>query len=310
MDSIESFKSWFIEREEYLKKNETKIKTEIKEDNPFENALTDLNDLEMMFGLFDVFLEYFENFEWLIPTIEDEHRNELSLQTTKKEKVKYWKKKLKKSYKELSESRFYYGTYLDEFLNEYGNYDFTTRLAGKFRRIHGGKLQAWYEKKFYKRTTKELEALRDAIVPGRSVEYFASQLTPIENEIYLPDEEKFSFDHYFKWELEELWLFIAEIIKIFYIQVQLGSDLKLSAVGSKRQFDRHQVILLMDRLKMIQHIENKPTTMQAKIISEITGFSYDNIRKSLNTLNSSPKDLTSKQNTDIEKIDDYIKKLG
>lgn len=112
-------------------------------------------------------------------------------------------------------------------------------------------------------------------------------------------------------DFEDLLKILTEIklLKLIRLKLEEKKDNELN-LNPGRQFDRNQIILLMDCLKMVQAIEDKHTTVQARIISEITGFSYDNIRKSLSSLNKPQSKLTDKQKSDKQIVDGFIDKLG
>jgi hypothetical protein len=131
--------------------------------------------------------------------------------------------------------------------------------------------------------------------------------------------QEFDFSHsyeeyceFFKDEIEDFFKLFKDLNQYLILNIleknQEAED--LSNYYPARKFDRNQIILLMDCLKMVQAIEDKPTTVQARIISEITGFNYDNIRKSLSSLTKPQSKLTTKQKSDKQSVDNFIDQLG
>jgi len=117
---------------------------------------------------------------------------------------------------------------------------------------------------------------------------------------------------FFKGEIEDFFKIFKDLNQYLILNI-LEKNKKTGDTSNNyplRQFDRNQIVLLMDRLKMVQAIEDKPTTVQAKIISEITGFGYDNIRKSLTSLNKKQGKLTHKEMSDKDKADAFVEALG
>ena len=117
---------------------------------------------------------------------------------------------------------------------------------------------------------------------------------------------------FFKDEIEDFFKLFKDLNQYLILNI-LEKNKKTGDTSNNyplRQFDRNQIVLLMDRLKMVQAIEDKPTTVLAKIISEITGFGYDNIRKSLTSLNKKQGKLTPKDMSDKDKADAFVEELG
>lgn len=97
------------------------------------------------------------------------------------------------------------------------------------------------------------------------------------------------------------------------IKAYLNKD-KLRSVGNEniveekkeRELSQNQIILILERLDLLKKIENLNLTAQAKIISDITGFSKHNIRKTLVKSSDPNHKITRQEKDDIQTVDEYF----
>jgi hypothetical protein len=103
----------------------------------------------------------------------------------------------------------------------------------------------------------------------------------------------------------------------FAFSILINSHLKkekLSRIGNEditekkleRELSQNQTLLVLERLDLLKKIDNLNLTAQAKILSDIIGFSKHNIRKTLVKSTSPNHKLTRQEKDDIQVVDEYL----
>jgi len=132
------------------------------------------------------------------------------------------------------------------------------------------------------------------------IEWFASNGTRIEIEEILEKEIS---------SLNQLMGILIEN-NLLKDKLQKARSENFQTKSSPSQLSRNQVILLLDEIGFIPFIEENSLTVQAEIISKITGFNNKNIKSSLENLGKKEKSLTKQHQRDKIKVDETIKETG
>lgn len=93
-------------------------------------------------------------------------------------------------------------------------------------------------------------------------------------------------------------------------QLQKVKSENILTNSSRNQLSRNQVILLLDAIGFIPLIEDNPLTVQAEIISKLTGYNDKNIKSSLENLGKKEKSLSKQHQRDKIKVDETIEETG
>ncbi len=80
---------------------------------------------------------------------------------------------------------------------------------------------------------------------------------------------------------------------------------------SEKQLTTNQIVLLLQETGFFSHpkIEKAPKTRQSELISKICGLNVKNLKKKIESLDKSPKELGKNHQKDIDKIEDILNKL-
>ena len=101
------------------------------------------------------------------------------------------------------------------------------------------------------------------------------------------------------------------LIETWLLKSCFGEKKSESISSSKKnQLTTNQIILLLHDVGFIQLIENNPLTVQARLISKITGFHEKNIGISLGKLDKKKSELPPQHEKDQAKVEETLRKLS
>ena len=279
--------------------------------------------------LFDEFFYnlYFGEFATYLPDLLNDFKNNyqthLSFTISREEKEKYCSKELNELKEQYLDNQYARHFTIENFHEEFYDEEIYNKIYQIFYNYNGSTIYSRFDKYFGSGLREDDNFFENDIQNQGSqieVEKFLAEnklSTPLP-----PDIDPFkTFENCFGSSdfREEINYYIdlfMDAVTIILKTIALKGVYKESENASvskskySRRFTRNQKVYLLDRIGIFQNLDNLFTTSQANIISNLIDANYDNVKTSIQMLNSKKSELSSQIIEDWDNVDKYLKSLN